>query len=151
LSPLQVKGSNNRHKARQILSKRHLKISRQRKDHAIKLARCLITSNDVVAYEDLRIKNLVKNQRLAKSINDASWYQFRVWLEYYGLVFKKITIAVVAAGTRQECSKCGILVKKTLSTRTHIVTVHGGVHHAHKRQSLAKQKLWVLCASKYRT
>ncbi len=32
-----------------------------------------------------------------------------------------------------------------------IVTVHGGVHHAHKRQSLAKQKLWVLCASKYRT
>ncbi len=31
------------------------------------------------------------------------------------------------------------------------VTVHGGVHHAHKRQSLAKQKLWVLCASKYRT
>jgi len=32
-----------------------------------------------------------------------------------------------------------------------MVTVHGGVHHAHKRQSLAKQKLWVLCASKYRT
>ncbi len=34
---------------------------------------------------------------------------------------------------------------------TLLVTVHGGVHHAHKRQSLAKQKLWVLCASKYRT
>ncbi len=115
-----VKGSSNRRKARQILGKRHLKISRQRQDHAVKLARCVITSNDVVAYEDLRIKNMVKNQRLAKSINDASWYQFRLWLEYYGRVFGKITIAVVAAGTSQECSKCGNIVKKTLSTRTHV-------------------------------
>ncbi len=115
-----VKGSNNRQKARIVLGKRHLKISRQRKDHAVKLARCVITSNDVVAYEDLRIKNMVKNQRLAKSINDASWYQFRVWLEYYGKVFGKITIAVNPAGTSQECSRCGAVVKKTLSTRTHV-------------------------------
>jgi putative transposase len=71
-----------------------LKVSRQRKDHAIKLARCVITSNDVVAYEDLRIKNLVRNHCLAKSISDAGWYQFRVWLEYFGKVFGRITIAV---------------------------------------------------------
>lgn len=115
-----VKGSSNRRKARVILGKRHLKISRQRKDHAIKLARCVITSNDVVAYEDLRIKNMVKNHCLAKSINDASWYQFRVWLEYFGKVFGKITVAVPAAGTSQECSSCGAIVKKGLSTRTHI-------------------------------
>jgi putative transposase len=44
-----VIGSKNRAKARQILGKRHLKISRQRKDHAVKLARCVISSNDVVA------------------------------------------------------------------------------------------------------
>jgi putative transposase len=84
-----VRGSKNRAKARQILGKRHLKISRQRKDHAVKLARCVISSNDVVAYEDLRIKNMVKNHCLAKSINDASWYQFRIWLEYFGKVFGK--------------------------------------------------------------
>lgn len=114
-----VKGSKSRAKARVILGKRHLKISRQRKDHAVKLARCVITSNDVVAYEDLRIKNMVKNHCLAKSINDASWFQFRVWLEYFGKVFGKITIAVPAAGTSQECSQCGIVVKKSLSTRTH--------------------------------
>ncbi|HAZ44528.1 MAG TPA: transposase [Cyanobacteria bacterium UBA11369] len=114
-----VKGSNNRRKARQVLGKRHLKISRQRKDHAVKLARCVITSNDVVAYEDLRIKNMVRNHCLAKSINDASWYQFRVWLEYFGKVFGKITIAVPAAGTSQECPKCHAIVKKSLSTRTH--------------------------------
>ncbi len=114
-----VKGSINRRKARLILGKRHLKISRQRKDHAVKLARCVITSNDVVVYEDLRIKNMVKNHSLAKSINDASWYQFRVWLEYFGKVFGKITIAVNPAYTSQECSNCGVVVKKTLSMRTH--------------------------------
>jgi putative transposase len=115
-----VKGSNNRRKARQVLGKRHLKISRQRKDHAVKLARCVITSNDVVAYEDLRIKNMVKNHCLAKSINDASWYQFRVWMEYFGKVFGRITIAVNPQYTSQECSSCGEVVKKSLSTRTHV-------------------------------
>jgi putative transposase len=115
-----VRGSKNRGKARQILGKRHLKISRQRKDHAVKLARCVISSNDVVAYEDLRIKNMVKNHCLAKSINDASWYQFRVWLEYFGKVFEKVTVAVNPQYTSQECSSCGVIVKKTLSTRTHV-------------------------------
>jgi putative transposase len=114
-----VKGSKNRGKARVILGKRHLKISRQRKDHAIKLARCVIKSNDLVAYEDLRIKNMVKNHCLAKSINDASWYQFRVFLEYFGKVFGKVTIAVPPQYTSQECSSCGVIVKKSLSVRTH--------------------------------
>ena len=114
-----VKGSINRRKARQVLGKRHLKISRQRKDHAVKLARSVIRSNDLVAYEDLRIKNMVKNHCLAKSINDASWYQFRVWIEYFGKVFGRVTIAVNPQYTSQECSSCGEVVKKSLSTRTH--------------------------------
>jgi putative transposase len=115
-----IKGSKNRGKARQILGKRHLKISRQRKDHAIKLARCVVQSNDVIVYEDLRIKNMVKNHCLAKSINDASWYQFRIWLEYFVQVFEKITVAVKPQYTSQECSSCGEIVEKTLSTRTHV-------------------------------
>ena len=114
------KGGVNRRKARMILGKRHLKISRQRKDHAIKLARCVITSNDVVVYEDLRVSNMVKNHCLAKSISDASWYQFRVFLEYFGSVFGRITIAVNPAYTSQECHSCGTVVKKSLSTRTHV-------------------------------
>ena len=115
-----VKGSKNRGKARLILGKRHLKISRKRKDHAVKLARCVIQSNDLIAYENLRIKNMVKNHCLAKSINDASWYQFRLWLEYFGKVFERVTVAVNPAYTSQECSNCGEIVKKTLSTRTHV-------------------------------
>jgi putative transposase len=123
-----VKGSKNRGKARQILSKRHVKISRKRKDHAVKLARCVVQSNDLISYVgaspcrrlDLRIKNMVKNHCLAKSINDASWYQFRVWLEYFGKVFKRVTVAVNPQYTSQECSRCGEVIKKSLSTRTHI-------------------------------
>ncbi|MGK7945765.1 MAG: RNA-guided endonuclease InsQ/TnpB family protein [Microcystaceae cyanobacterium] len=114
------KGSSNRRKARQRLAKAHLKVSRQRKDFAVKLARCVVHSNDVIAYEDLRIKNLVKNHCLAKSINDAAWYQFREWLEYFGFKFGKITIAVPPNYTSQNCSSCGKTVKKSLSTRTHI-------------------------------
>lgn len=115
-----VKGSKNRGKARQIFGLRHLKISRQRKDHAVKLARCVVQSNDLIAYEDLRIKNMVKNHCLAKSIHDASWYQFRVWVEYFGKVFKRVTVAVNPQYTSIECSSCGEVVKKTLSTRTHV-------------------------------
>lgn len=111
--------SKNYHKARKKYALKHLKISRQRKDHAVKLARCVITSNDVVAYEDLRIANMVKNHNLAKSITDAGWYQFRVWLEYFGTKFGKITIAVPPQYTSVKCSECGAKVTKTLSTRTH--------------------------------
>jgi putative transposase len=67
------KGSANRKKAINRLGRVHLKISRQREEHAKRLARRVIQSNDLVAYEDLRIKNLVKNHCLAKSINDAGW------------------------------------------------------------------------------
>ncbi|GCE95180.1 hypothetical protein B9R42_05170 [Arthrospira platensis PCC 7345] len=74
----------------------------------------------MVAYEDLRIKNIVRNHCLAKSIHDALWYQFRKWLEYFGVKFGKITVAVNPAYTSQKCSSCGTVVKKSLSTRTHV-------------------------------
>jgi len=114
------KGSTNRRKAINRLGRVHLKISRQREEHAKRIARCVIQSNDLVAYEDLRIKNLVKNRCLAKSINDAGWYQFRKWLEHFGVKFGKITVAVNPAYSSQECSSCGTIVKKSLSVRTHV-------------------------------
>ena len=114
------KGSSNRNKAVNRLGRHHLKISRQREEHAKRLARCVIRSNDLVAYEDLRVKNLVKNHCVAKSINDAGWYQFRKWLEHFGTKFGRVTVAVNPAYTSQNCSECGEVVKKSLSTRTHI-------------------------------
>ncbi|WP_017660855.1 RNA-guided endonuclease InsQ/TnpB family protein [Baaleninema simplex] len=114
------KGSANRKKAVNRLGRVHLKISRQREEHAKRLARCVIRSNDLVAYEDLRIRNLVKNHCLAKSIHDAGWYQFRKWLEQFGEKFGRITVAVEPAYTSQACSSCGTVVQKSLSTRTHV-------------------------------
>jgi putative transposase len=114
------KGSINRKKAVNRLGRVHLKISRQREEHAKRVARCVVQSNDLIAYEDLRLKNLVKNHCLAKSINDAGWYQFRKWLEHFGVKFGKITIAINPAYTSQKCSCCGAIVKKSLSIRTHI-------------------------------
>ena len=112
--------SNNYHKARRRYAKQHLKVSRQRKDHAVKLARCVCASNDCIVYEDLKVRNLVRHHRLSKSITDVSWTQFRTWVEYFGWKFGKITIAVPPHYTSQDCPKCERRVKKSLSTRTHV-------------------------------
>ncbi|MFN6289430.1 MAG: RNA-guided endonuclease InsQ/TnpB family protein, partial [Pseudanabaena sp.] len=113
------KGSANRRKAIKRLAKKHLQVSRQRKDFAIKTARCVVQSNDLIAYEDLQVRNMVKNRKLAKSISDASWSMFRDWVEYFGKVFGKVTVAVPPQYTSQNCSNCGKQVVKTLSQRTH--------------------------------
>ncbi len=114
------KGSNNRNKFRNKLARKHLKVSRQRKDFAVKTARCVVRLNDLVAYEDLQVKNMVKNHRLAFAISDASWSLFRQWVEYFGKVFGVVTVAVPPYFTSQNCSNCGEIVKKSLSTRTHV-------------------------------
>jgi putative transposase len=80
----------------------------------------VVVSNDLVAFEDLKIKNLVKNRHLSKSISDASWGILRQWIEYFGLVFDVETVAVPPHYTSTDCSDCGARVKKSLSTRTHI-------------------------------
>ena len=112
--------SNNYHRSRKRYALAHLKVSRQRKDHAVKLARCVATSNDCIVYEDLKVRNLVRNSKLAKSITDAGWTQFRSWIEYYGWKMGKITIAVPPHYTSQDCPRCNKRVKKSLSTRTHV-------------------------------
>jgi putative transposase len=113
------KGSKNRTKFRNKLARKHLKVSRQRKDFAVKTARCVVQSNDLVAYEDLKVRNMVRNRHLAKSISDAAWTQFRSWVEYFGKVFGVVTVALPPHYTSQNCSNCGKVVKKALSTRTH--------------------------------
>ena len=112
--------SRNYHKARQRYARKHLRVSRQRKEYCKRAAYCVIQSNDLVAYEDLNVKGMVRNHRLAKSISDAGWTTFRQWLEYFGQKYGKITVAVPPHYTSQECSNCGEKVKKSLSVRTHI-------------------------------
>jgi putative transposase len=114
------KGSSNRKKAINNLGRKHLKVSRQRKDFAVKTTPGAVKSSDFVAYEDLQVRNMVKNHKLAKSISDAAWDQFAQWLQYFGKVYGKTVIAVAPQYTSQDCSTCGNTVKKSLSIRTHI-------------------------------
>lgn len=114
-----AKGSKNRAEARNRLGRKHLKLQRQRKDWCIKKALSVVKSADFVAYENLQVRNMVKNHKLAKSICDASWSIFTQWLEYFGKVYGRVVVAVPPAYTTIDCSNCGYQVHKTLSTRTH--------------------------------
>jgi putative transposase len=122
------KGSSGRRKARTKFARKHLRINRQRNEHALMLARNLYKSNDLVAYENLQVRNLLKNHCLAKSIGDVSWYLFRQWIEYFAGKFGKIAVAVAAQYTSQKCSNCGAIVKKSLSTRTHTCSCGCNLH-----------------------
>jgi putative transposase len=115
-----VKGSQNRKKAQKVLAKGYLKVQRQREDFARKQANALVSSHDLIAFEHLTIKNMVRNRKLAKSIQDAGWGIFMHWLTYYGGIHAIAVIAVPPKYTSQDCSKCGTRVKKSLSIRTHI-------------------------------
>jgi putative transposase len=126
------KGSSNRSKAINRLLRKHLKVSRQRKDFAIKTALCVVKSSDFIAYEDLQVRNMVKNHKLAKSISDAAWSQFAQWLQYLGKVYGKTVVAVAPQYTSQDCSTCGNTVKKALSVRTHACSCGAVLDRDHK-------------------
>jgi putative transposase len=122
------KGSTGRTEAIAIFARKHLRISRQRNEHAKRLARNVCKSNDLVAYENLQVRNLLRNHCLAKSIADASWYLFRQWIEYFAGKFGKLAVAVAPHYTSQKCSNCGAIVKKSLSTRTHVCNCGCNLH-----------------------
>jgi IS605 OrfB family transposase len=127
IPPEQRKQSHNYQKARKRLAQAHLKVQRQREDFARKRASALVTSSDLIAFEDLQIRNLVRNHRLAKSINDAAWGRFLWWVQYYASMQAVPCIAVPPQFTSQDCSgilpdgsRCLARVTQSLSVRTHI-------------------------------
>jgi putative transposase len=103
------KGSNRRHKAVVLLQKQHEKTKNQRKDFLNKVACTLIATNDMIAIEDLQIRNMVHNRHLSKSIMDAGWGYLRKRLEVKAEEAGRQVIAVEPAYTSKSCSDCGTI------------------------------------------
>jgi len=114
-----VKGSNNRKKQRQKLSKVHEKIGNQRKDFCHKLSRKFVDNFDIIIHENLNIKRIVQNKRFSKSIVDVSWFQFIQFLTYKAEEAGKYMIGINPKNTTQMCSNCGKIVKKDITVRIH--------------------------------
>lgn len=113
------KGSKNREKCRIKVAKQHEKIANQRKDFLHKLSKQIICENQTVVLENLKVKNMMSNHKLAKSIADVSWSEFVKQLEYkadwYGREIIKIDTWFPSS---QICSNCGCKDnKKALSIR----------------------------------
>lgn len=113
------KGSNSRKKQKHKLAKIHRKIKNQRNDFLHKESCKLVKTYDTIVFEDLKVKNMVKNHRLAKSISDASWSRFIAYTTYKAVSAGKQVMLVNPRNTSQICSGCGVIVKKSLSERTH--------------------------------
>jgi putative transposase len=121
------KGSHRRRKAAKHVAQTHLKITRQRRDFHFKVARYYTEQYRRIAVEDLAIGNMVKNHHLAKSIMDASWGAFLTILEAKAASAGHQVIRVNPRFTTQKCYKCGEIVQKSLSVRTHICPFCGYV------------------------
>ena len=102
------KGSKNYEKARIKLAKQHEKIANQRYDFIQKLSTYLVKNHDLVALESLRVKSMVRNHKLAKSISDASWAEFVGMLSYKCEWNRKILVQIdTFFPSSQLCSSCG--------------------------------------------
>ena len=104
------KDSNNRKKARVKVAKINEKVANQRLDYQHKISLKLTKENQVISCEDLNIKGMVKNRKLAKQISDVAWGQFLTLLDYkgdiYGCEIKRVDRFFPSS---KRCSNCGYI------------------------------------------
>jgi len=135
------KGSHRRRKAVKLLAKAHQHTRNQRRDFHHQEARKLVQQYDVIYHEDLRVRNMLKNHHLAKSISDAGWGGFLSILTFKAASAGKRVQAVNPAFTSQACSGCGVIVQKGLSVRWHTCPDCGT--RLHRDHNAALNILWL--------
>ncbi|HEX7161843.1 MAG TPA: RNA-guided endonuclease TnpB family protein [Trebonia sp.] len=113
------KGSGNRAKAKAKVARAHRKVRNSRRDFLHKASTRLVRDNDLIVIEDLAVRNMARNRRLARAISDCGWGEFRSMLEYkcerYG---RTLAIADRWYPSSKTCSACGhLLAALSLSTR----------------------------------
>jgi putative transposase len=104
------RGSANREKARGRVARVHARIADRRRDHLHKLSTRLVRENQAVVIEDLQVRNLLGNHKLARAISDAGWRELRCMLEYkcrwYG---RDLVVVDRWLPSSKVCSACGAL------------------------------------------
>jgi putative transposase len=115
-----VKGSHRRRKASRMVARIHERIGNQRRDYLHKAARHYVNNFDTIVIEDLSVGTMARQGWNARAIMDASWSMLRQLLEVKAEKAGRLVIAVPPYFTSQKCSKCGELVPKSLSVRTHV-------------------------------
>jgi putative transposase len=125
-----TKGSNRRNRARVQVARLHARIADTRKDFLDKLSTRIIRENQTVVLEDLKVSGMIRNRKLARSIADAGWRQFRLLLESKALMYgRTVNIISTWEPTSQRCSACGELGgKKPLNIRAW-TCLHCGAEH----------------------
>jgi putative transposase len=125
-------GSNNYYKARKRVALCHERIKNTRKDYLHKISKEIVSENQVIVSENLQIKNMMKNDNLAKNIADVSWYELTRQLEYKakwnGREYIKVDTFYASS---QICSECGYknAEVKDLSVRKWICPKCGKEHN----------------------
>jgi putative transposase len=124
------KGSANREKARRKAARVHARIADRRRDHLHKLTTRLVHENQVLVIEDLTVRNMVANHKLARAISDASWSEMRRMLEYKAEWYGRTVVAVDRwYPSSKTCSTCGtIKTAMPLSVRDWTCSACGAEH-----------------------
>jgi putative transposase len=113
------KGTPERKKARKIVAHVHERIANRRLNFAHQTSRQLVNRFGTIVFEDLNITNMQKNHHLAKSIADVAWNMFITITKSKAEDAGSRVILVNPRNTSQMCSRCGMIVAKTLSDRVH--------------------------------
>ncbi len=112
------KGGKNRIKSIQKFAHLSEHIARKREDYLHKVSTNLVNSYSFIAYEELKVANMVKNHRFARGIQDASWTQFIQMLCYKAESAGCRVVGVNPRNTSKTCSECGNVQDMPLSQRT---------------------------------